>query len=154
MLIIIMILSMILTSALIFMIVIMISAFVSVLISVSISFFILILMIVRILISIIILWLIRKWIWLISWLLTSRLLIWVRKIRNELNNENLIWVDTDDNKSDIFNVLEDLNDKISIKSLNISRLMKFSDFVEKNELYFAEKLFDFECRICWMLIAD
>ena len=48
----------------------------------------------------------------------------------------------------MFNVLEDLNDKISIKSLNISRSVKFSDFIEKNKLHFAEKLFDFECRIC------
>jgi len=48
----------------------------------------------------------------------------------------------------MFNVLEDLNDKISIKNLNISKLMKFSNFVEKNEFHFAEKLFDFECRIC------
>ena len=48
----------------------------------------------------------------------------------------------------MFNILENLNDKISIKNLNISRSAEFSDFVEKNKLHFAEKLFNFEYRIC------
>ena len=47
----------------------------------------------------------------------------------------------------MFNILENLNDKISIKNLNISRSAEFSDFVEKNKLHFAEKLFNFEDQI-------
>ena len=50
----------------------------------------------------------------------------------------------------MLNVLEDLNNKVLIKSLNIFRLMKFSDFVEKNRLHFTEKLFDFEDQIHYM----
>ena len=66
----------------------------------------------------------------------------------------VFWVDADDDRSDMFNILENLNDKILIKNLNISKSAEFSNFVEKNKLHFAEKLFDFKCKIYWMLTVN
>ena len=53
----------------------------------------------------------------------------------------------------MFNVFEDLNNEVSTENLNIFRSAEFSDFIEKNRLHFAEKLFNFEDQIYCMFTA-
>jgi len=139
---------MILTSASVFIIIIIIFISVSLLISVLIMISIMISITAEILILIIIL--IRWEIRLILWkLLTSILSVWVKsEVEIELNNESLIRICSNNSWSDMFNDFEDLNNKVLIKNSNIFRSVKFSDFIRKNRLHFAEKLFNLKYKIC------